>query len=139
MRGIFTMNRRELIQKSAIFGLAVGAGSIAGYKKGATQVTAARSSVSTPSPLTPPADGMLPVAFVLGKDAEVLDFAGPLEVFATASTKDGKQLVAPYMVAVSKDPVTVGGGLQVLPDHDFKSAPQPKVIVIPAMNFSAQD
>jgi transcriptional regulator GlxA family with amidase domain/YHS domain-containing protein len=82
---------------------------------------------------------MLPVAFVLGKDAEVLDFAGPLEVFATASTADGKPLFAPYMLAVSKAPVTVGGGMQVLPDHEFKSAPQPKLIVIPAMNFSAQD
>jgi len=133
------MNRRELIQKSAIFGLAVGAGSIAGYKKGATQVTAFRSSVSTPSPLTTPAAGMLPVAFVLGKDAEVLDIAGPLEVFAGASTKGGNPLFAPYMVAASKFPVTVGGGMKVLPDHDFKSAPQPKLIVIPAMTFSEKD
>jgi putative intracellular protease/amidase/YHS domain-containing protein len=139
MKGRFTMNRRELIQKSALFGLAVGAGSIAGYRKAAAQVSAPGSSVSTPSPLTAPAAGMLPVAFVLGKGAVVLDFAGPLEVFAGASTKDGKQLFAPYMVAASKVPVTVGGGMRVLPDHDFNSAPQPKLIVIPAMIFSEKD
>ena len=133
------MNRRELIQKSAILGLAAGAGSIGGCGKATAQVTAARSSVSAPSPLTAPPAGMLPVALVLGKDAEVLDFAGPLEVFAGASTKDGKQLFAPYMVAESKVPITVGGGMKVLPDHDFKSAPQPKLIVIPAMNFSEKD
>jgi putative intracellular protease/amidase/YHS domain-containing protein len=138
-KGRFTMNRRELIQKSAIFGLAAGAGSIGGYKKAAARVTAARPSVSAPSPLTAPAAGMLPVALVLGKDAEVLDFAGPLEVFAGAYTRDKKQLFAPYMVAASKVPVTVGGGMKVLPDHDFKSAPQPKLIVIPAMIFSEKD
>lgn len=97
------------------------------------------SSISVPSPLNAPAAGNLPVAFVLGKDAEVLDFAGPLEVFAGAPTKDGNSLFAPYMVAAKKDPVTVGGGMKVLPDHDFKSAPQPKLIVIPAMRFSAED
>jgi transcriptional regulator GlxA family with amidase domain/YHS domain-containing protein len=81
---------------------------------------------------------MVPAAFVLGKDAEVLDFCGPLEVFAGATTKDGKQLFAPYMVAASKNPVTVGGGMKVLPDHTFKTAPAPKVIVIPAMDFSGE-
>ena len=139
MKGRFILNRRELIQKSAIFGLAAGAGSISGYKRAAAQATAARSSVSAPSPLTAPAAGMLPVAFVLGKDAVVLDFAGPFQVFAGASTKDGKQLFAPYMVAAAKVPVTVGGGMKILPDHDFKSAPQPKLIVIPAMNHSEKD
>lgn len=133
------MNRRELIQKSAIFGLAAGAGSIGGYRKAAALAIAAKSSASAPSPLTAPAAGMLPVAVVLGKDAVVLDFAGPFEVFVGASTKDGKQLFAPYMVAASKAPVTVGGGMKILPDHDFKSAPQPKLVVIPAMNFSEKD
>lgn len=133
------MNRRELIQKSAIFGLTAGVSSTSACKKAVNQAVAARSSVSAPSPLIAPAAGMLPVAFVLGKDAEVLDFAGPLEVFAGAVTKDGKQLFTPYMVAASKAPVTVGGGMKIVPDHDFKSAPQPKVIVIPAMNFSEKD
>ena len=133
------MNRRELIQKSAILGLAVGAGAIPRSKKAAAQGTVARSSVSALLPLTAPAAGMLPVAFVLGKDAVLLDFAGPLEVFTGASTKDGKPLFAPYVVAASKAPVTVGSGMKILPDHDFKSAPQPKLIVIPAMSYSEKD
>jgi transcriptional regulator GlxA family with amidase domain/YHS domain-containing protein len=77
---------------------------------------------------------MLPAAFVLGKNAEVLDFCGPLEVFAGATTKDGMRLFAPYTIAATKAPVTVRGNMTVLPDHDFKTAPQPKVIVIPAMD-----
>jgi putative intracellular protease/amidase/YHS domain-containing protein len=86
------------------------------------------------SPLSVPPEGKLPVAIVLGKDAEVLDFCGPLEVFDGAQTKDGKPLFAPYMVAATMDPVTVSAGMKVVPDYTFKTAPAPKVIVIPAMN-----
>jgi putative intracellular protease/amidase/YHS domain-containing protein len=92
------------------------------------------SQAEKPSPLPLPPEGNLPVAIVLGKDAEVLDFCGPLEVFASTFTKDGKPLFAPYMVAASMDPVTVGGGMKVVPDYTFQTAPAPKVIVIPAMN-----
>ena len=87
-----------------------------------------------PSPLPDPNSGRLPAAFVLGPQAVVLDFCGPLEVFTDATTKDGNPLFVPYMVAATKDPVTVGGGMKVIPDHTFKDAPQPKVIVIPAMD-----
>lgn len=127
------MNRRELIQKSALVGLAASVMPIGSLAKAAATTS---SSINAPLPLTAPAEGNLPVALVLGNHAEVLDFAGPLEVFAGATTKDGKPLFAPYMIARTKDPVTVGGGMKVLPDHDFKSAPQPKVIVIPAMDDS---
>ncbi len=87
--------------------------------------------------LAVPAGGKIPVAIVIGKDAEVLDFTGPLEVFAQAYTQDGKPLFAPYMVAAALEPVTVGGGMKVVPDHTFKTAPPPKIIVIPAMALDA--
>ena len=91
----------------------------------------------SPSSLPVPPEGKIPVAFVLGKDAEVLDFCGPLEVFAQAYTKDGKPLFAPYMVAAALEPVRVGGGMKVVPEHTFKTAPPPKIIVIPAMALDA--
>ena len=69
-----------------------------------------------------PASGQIPPAFVLGKDAEVLDSCGPLEVFAGAVTKDGKPLFSPYMVASTKEPVIVGGGMKVMPDYSFATA-----------------
>ncbi len=87
--------------------------------------------------LAAPAGGKIPVAIVIGKDAEVLDFCGPIEVFAQAYTKDGKPLFAPYVVAAALEPVTVGGGMKVVPDHTFKTAPPPKIIVIPAMALDA--
>ena len=127
------MNRRELIQKSAFVGFAAKVSSIGSYSKA---IATSSPNIDTPSPLAAPAEGNLPVALVLGNRAEVLDFAGPLEVFAGAASKNGKPLFAPYMVARTKDPIAAGGGMKVLPDHDFKSAPQPKVIVIPAMDTS---
>lgn len=83
--------------------------------------------------LAVPAGGELPLAIVLGKGAEVLDFTGPLEVFAAAWTQDGHPLFKPYFVAQTKEPVTVFGNMRVIPDYTFADAPAPKVVVIPAM------
>lgn len=90
-----------------------------------------------PKSLPMPATGKVAVAFVIGKDAEVLDFCGPLEVFASAYTKEGVQAFNCYTVAESTEPVRVGGPLKVIPDYSFENAPPPKVIVIPAMDMSA--
>lgn len=81
-----------------------------------------------------PQGGNIPVTIVISKDAEVLDFTGPLEVFASAYTQRGEPVFKPYIVAATLEPVTVGGGMRVLPDYTFTSAPSPRVIVIPAMN-----
>ena len=133
------MNRRELIRNSALLGLAARVGAIGACAETTSRTFAGNSTTSPLSPLNARASGNLPVAFVLGEHAEVLDIAGPLDVFAGAMTKEGNQLFAPYTVAAKKDPVTIGGGMNVVPDHDFKSSPQPKVIVIPAMMLSEKD
>lgn len=128
------INRRELLRGSAAVGLAVGLGSVCDGVRVAAQASTSATAASKISPLPVPSGAALPAAFVLGKDAEVLDFCGPLEVFAGATTKDGMPLFAPYTVAATQAPVTVRGDMKVVPDHDFKTAPQPKVIVIPAMD-----
>ena len=131
------VDRRELIKY-------LGAGSVvAGALTGRKLVAAPtaytlRTSGATDNklPALPvPAGGKLPVAFVIGKEAEVLDFCGPLEVFAGAWTKEGVPLFAPYMVYGLKEPVKVGGAMRVLPDYTYKDAPAPKIIVIPAMSM----
>ena len=135
------MNRRELLQQSAMLAVAAGIPAVLVLdgcsNRGQSQPGQLESpdrAADSPSPLPSPGSGSLPVAFVISKAAEVLDFCGPLEVFAAASTKDGKPLFAPYMVASTMEPVVVGGGMKVLPDHTFKTAPAPKVIVVPAQN-----
>jgi transcriptional regulator GlxA family with amidase domain/YHS domain-containing protein len=84
-----------------------------------------------------PKEGKLPIAIVVGKNAEVLDFCGPLEVFAFAYTSEGVPAFDPFLVAQTTDPVTVGAGMNVVPKYSFSNAPQPKIIVIPAMSNEA--
>lgn len=85
-----------------------------------------------------PENGNIPVAFVISKNAEVLDFTGPLEVFSAAWTDDWDPMFKPYFVADSMAPVMVSGNMRVMPDYTFDNAPQPKVIVIPAMEEGSE-
>ncbi len=77
------------------------------------------------------------VAIYIYPDVEVLDFAGPFEVFSTASrVKERRNAsTAPpfitFTVARSSAPVRARAGLVVLPDHTFESSPPPDVLLIP--------
>src|SRR5438270_11438672 len=67
--------------------------------------------------LVPPAHGKIPVAFIIGRGAETIDFVGPWEVFQFAyrpspgamSMKD-MELFQLYTVSDSTKPVRVTGG-----------------------------
>lgn len=122
-----------------MLGLAAGVELLGGCRTRATTKLPAVGPPAEPSRLAAPREGRIPAAFVIGKDAEVLDFTGPLEVFAGAALADGPPLFAPFTVAASSEPVVVGGGLRVVPDHSFANAPAPKVVVIPAMDLAAAD
>jgi putative intracellular protease/amidase/YHS domain-containing protein len=88
--------------------------------------------------LAAPADGPIPVAFVLSRGATVIDFTGPWEVFQDVVVPGRGHTTADvrpfrlYTVAESREPITGSGGLRIVPDYTFEDAPQPKVIVIPA-------
>jgi transcriptional regulator GlxA family with amidase domain len=74
------------------------------------------------------------VAFMLGPDSNVIDTAGPWEVFQdvvvpTGSDNHPFQL---YTVGATSEIVRLTGGLQVRPDYTVRNAPQPNVIVVPA-------
>jgi transcriptional regulator GlxA family with amidase domain len=43
-----------------------------------------------------------------------------------------------YTVAETLQPITASGGLKIIPDYTFRSAPSPKVIVIPAQRRSTE-
>ncbi|MEX2015924.1 MAG: DJ-1/PfpI family protein, partial [Candidatus Hydrogenedentales bacterium] len=88
-----------------------------------------------------PESGEINVAFALSSGANVIDTAGPWEVFQDASpTIDGRprRPFKLYTVAKDREPVRMTGGLQVLPAYTFADAPQPQVIVVPAQNGPAQ-
>jgi transcriptional regulator GlxA family with amidase domain len=79
---------------------------------------------------------MRTVAILLFDDIEVLDFAGPFEVFAVTDELSGHRLFNVYTVAPSSGPIRARNGLKVVPDHPLASAPQPDLLVIPGGNGS---
>jgi transcriptional regulator GlxA family with amidase domain len=104
------------------------------------------SSTLQTGPLKPPATGQINVAFLISEGADVLDIAGPWEVFRDAMlTTKGKpwhesdgmamnDMVMPfnaYTVSDSLKPVNANG-LTIVPNYSFDNAPKPQIIVIPA-------
>jgi putative intracellular protease/amidase len=96
--------------------------------------------------LVPPAHGKIPVAFIIGRGAETIDFVGPWEVFQFAvlpsrgggmgASMEDMQAFQLYTVSDSPKPVRVTGGMQIIPDYTYADAPEPKVVVVPAMTVS---
>jgi putative intracellular protease/amidase len=79
------------------------------------------------------------VAILLFEAVEVLDFAGPLEVFSRTRVSPGVESrrsdeTAPFRVftvAKKDEPVTTTGDLQVVPHYSFTTAPPVDLLVIP--------
>lgn len=64
------------------------------------------------------------VAVMIFDDVTQLDATAPLEVFAGA----GFRVVT---VAPQRGLVTAGSGLKIMPDHDFQTAPQADILLVP--------
>jgi transcriptional regulator GlxA family with amidase domain/YHS domain-containing protein len=123
------VNRRQLLLSSTALGLAPLA-SLA--ERTAATLTAPASDAA---PLAAPAQGSIPVAVLISDGAVVIDFSGPWEVFESVSVMGRRD--APfklYAVAETIAPVAASGGLTIVPNFTFKTAPLPKVVVIPAQN-----
>lgn len=97
--------------------------------------TEGNQAVSEINALKPPAQGSIPVAFLISEGAQVIDFAGPWEVFqdvmVPGRTDHPFRL---YTVSESTAPIHTSGGMKIVPDYNFENAPAPKVIVIPAQS-----
>jgi transcriptional regulator GlxA family with amidase domain/YHS domain-containing protein len=125
------MNRRQLLLGSTAFGLsplalAVGSGPVA-------------PDTSPAAPLPVPATGSIPVAFLLSDGAVVIDFCGPWEVFESVSVVGRRDAAFQlYTVAATTTPITASGGMRIVPNFTFDSAPAPKVVVIPAQHGAGE-
>lgn len=71
------------------------------------------------------------VAIILFDDVEVLDFAGPFEVFSVTNELNNYQLLNVYTVAPAKIPIIAKNGLSINPDYDFTDVPKPDILIIP--------
>jgi transcriptional regulator GlxA family with amidase domain len=127
------MKRREFMSQSAGLGLVLATASV-------PNILALGSEKA--SKLTAPVKGKIPVAFAISDGVTVIDFAGPWEVFQDVhvsergSTMDEQMPFQLYTVSEKTEPITGSGGLKLVPDYTFDSAPQPKVIVVGAQRGS---
>src|SRR4051812_31169273 len=118
------MNRRELLKRSSILGLA------AAWRMGSTaRIASAATAASSDSlPLAPPAKGPVPVAFLNSDGAVVIDFCGPWEVFHDAAVPGrDEEAFQLYTVAETRQPIRTSGGMEIVPAYTFETAPLPKV------------
>src|SRR5437016_6906317 len=99
----------------------------------------ARAAPGEANPLKPPAQGDIPVAFVISEGAVIIDFCGPWEVFRDVMVSSGDHPFRLYTVSDKTDPIIAGGGMKIVPNYTFANAPAPKVIVIPAQSEPSQE
>jgi transcriptional regulator GlxA family with amidase domain len=71
------------------------------------------------------------VAILVFNEIEVLDFAGPFEVFAVTDQLRDRAAFSVSIVSPAGDAVRARNGLKVTPEHSFADCPQPQVLVVP--------
>src|SRR6266576_1248991 len=138
------MNRRELLKRSAALGLAAGtpslvAGKLFAETSGLQAKSATEKTKPVSTPPAPPAHGSIPVAFLVSEGAVIIDFCGPWEVFENVNvpSRAGNPFQL-YTVAETTSPIHASGGMKIIPEYTFDTAPAPQVIVIPAQDGSSE-
>lgn len=71
------------------------------------------------------------IAILLFDDVEVLDFAGPFEVFAVADELQGHAMFSVFTVAENLGTIRARNGLKVVPHFSREACPAPQVLVVP--------
>ena len=77
------------------------------------------------------------VAILVYDDVELLDFAGPSEVFQQAEWKD-KNAFNVYLVSVDKKEITSQQFVKITAQYSIDDCPMPDILVIPGGNSIAQ-
>jgi transcriptional regulator GlxA family with amidase domain len=76
------------------------------------------------------------VGILIFQDVEVLDFAGPFEVFSVTRLNEHRrrQEQSPFeviLIAESRGPIIASAGMRVIPDVDLENCPPLDILVVP--------
>jgi transcriptional regulator GlxA family with amidase domain len=71
------------------------------------------------------------VAIFIFDDVEVLDFAGPFEVFNVTGEVNDLVPFNTYTVALTEEPIKARGKLSINPQYSIDSCPTPDIILLP--------
>jgi transcriptional regulator GlxA family with amidase domain len=74
---------------------------------------------------------MMNVAVLMFDNVEVLDFAGPFEVFGVSGGRENKRLYDVFTVAQHSKPVMARNNMSINCDYTFDTMPDAHVLVIP--------
>jgi len=78
------------------------------------------------------------VAIFIFNDAEVLDFAGPFEVFSVTSQLNDGRFFNVFTISKDKSPIRAVNGLSVNADYDFNNHPPVDILIISGGQGSRQ-
>jgi transcriptional regulator GlxA family with amidase domain len=124
------MNRRQLLSNTTLGAVAAA---MVSRPDGAQS-----AAITTTRPLKAPPAGKITVAVLISESAQVIDFAGPWEVFQDVhvpdrgNTMDAQMPFQLYTVAPTAAAIHATGGMKIVPDYTFANAPKAQVIVVPA-------
>lgn len=72
------------------------------------------------------------VGILLFNEVEVMDFAGPYEVFSITEHEDGSgKAFQVHTVSRTKQLISARNGLKIQPDYDFYDAPEFDILIVP--------
>jgi transcriptional regulator GlxA family with amidase domain len=71
------------------------------------------------------------VAIFVFDEVEVLDFAGPFEVFSVADAQHNRDAFNVFLCAEALGTVRARNGLKIVPDYSLESCPEPHLLIIP--------
>ncbi len=71
------------------------------------------------------------VGIFIFDDVEVLDFAGPFEVFNVTGEVIEPAPFNPYTIGLSAEPIKARGKLSINPHYSIENCPQPDILLIP--------
>lgn len=130
------MKRRELLEISVGLGAAAAVFRPLSVRAEQGEPSSEGRPPGKLNPLHAPAEGDIPVAFLISNEAVVIDFAGPWEVFEGVHVPGHSPVhpFRPYTVAETTAPIHASGGMTIVPNYSFVTAPMPKVLVIPAQS-----
>jgi transcriptional regulator GlxA family with amidase domain len=131
------MKRRNFLLTSGLLAASAAAVSRAqgGFSMGAP-VMVARS-------LPRPDAGKIRVAFAIDAGTQVIDLAGPWEVFQDVRVRAGEFALPAgkpfelYTVGERAEPLAASGGLMLVPTFTLERAPVPHVLVVPHFETTA--
>ncbi len=70
------------------------------------------------------------IGILIFENAEVLDIAGPFEVFSVTSELNNFELFDVFTVSEKLNPVTTVNGLSINPKYDFNTCPNIDILII---------